>query len=86
MWGRVRAEMLAEGGRAAASLREIETALFVLALDDDTPTDGTELMMLLHTGNGSNRWMDKVRLRCACAAPALRLCAQIGALSRLERR
>jgi len=59
VWARVRDELCAVPG-CHESLRAIETALFVVCMDDEAPETADDLIGLLHTGNGTNRWFDKV--------------------------
>jgi hypothetical protein len=58
-WARVRRAL--EGGSAlnAASLREIDSALFVLTLDDSAPEDPESLCRTFLHGDARNRWFDK---------------------------
>jgi carnitine O-acetyltransferase len=57
-WADHRKELLADPGNAAL-IEQIETALFAVALEDDTPeTDLTACDQLLH-GNSASRYFDK---------------------------
>ncbi|KAF0682313.1 Aste57867_25540 [Aphanomyces stellatus] len=57
VWADAHAQLLADGN--ADTLREIESAVFLLCLDDDAPTSRTEVAQALWHGNGRNRFYDK---------------------------
>ena len=72
-WARARAE-LCRSHVNAASLAEIDSALFALTLDDSMPDSAEELSRTMLHGNGRNRWFDKVRLlvlRARQASPSM---------------
>eukprot|EP00943_MAST-04B_sp_MAST-4B-sp1_P006817 g6817.t1 len=58
MWAEVREDNFSEGINKI-SLDEIETALFVVVLDKESPTTWRERGSLTMHGDGTNRWFDK---------------------------
>ncbi len=56
-WADARETLLADGNRAA--LREIESAVLLVCLDDDAPVSRTDVSRALWHGNGRNRFYDK---------------------------
>lgn len=61
-WAQIRDELIAHHPVNAESLSVIDSALFVLALEERSPTDMTNRMELALHGKGSNRWFDKVQV------------------------
>ncbi|ETV98866.1 hypothetical protein H310_08365 [Aphanomyces invadans] len=57
VWADARAQLLTDGNEA--TLRDIESAVFLLCLDDEAPTSRTEVSHALWHGNGRNRFYDK---------------------------
>ena len=57
-WAQAREDYFSEGINRA-SLREIERALFILWLDENSPSKWSERGTLLMHGDGTNRWFDK---------------------------
>ncbi|CAK4071382.1 unnamed protein product [Aphanomyces euteiches] len=57
VWADARTQLLADGNEA--TLREIESAVLILCLDDESPTSRTEVAQALWHGNGRNRFYDK---------------------------
>ncbi|RHY43038.1 hypothetical protein DYB34_010545, partial [Aphanomyces astaci] len=57
VWADARTQLLADGN--AATLRDIESAVLLLCLDDDAPTSRTDVSRALWHGNGRNRFYDK---------------------------
>ncbi len=58
-WAASRQTLTAHHPGNAAALDELETALFLLDLEDITPTDTQEACDQLLYGNSGNRWFDK---------------------------
>ncbi|WP_257573578.1 choline/carnitine O-acyltransferase [Streptomyces sp. JJ66] len=58
-WAQTRADLLAHHPRNAASLDDIETALFCLCLEDTAPADTQTACDELLYGDRGNRWFDK---------------------------
>ncbi|KDO21759.1 hypothetical protein SPRG_13173 [Saprolegnia parasitica CBS 223.65] len=57
VWADGRDQLLVDGNEA--SLKDIESAVVVLCLDDETPVSRTEVARGLWHGNGRNRFYDK---------------------------
>ncbi|OQR82938.1 choline/Carnitine O-acyltransferase [Achlya hypogyna] len=57
VWADGRDQLLVDGNEA--SLKDIESAVVVLCLDDETPVSRTEVSRALWHGNGRNRFYDK---------------------------
>ena len=58
-WATAREEFFSTGVNKA-SLHQIESAMFVMVLDDSKPVTWTELGLLgIHGKNGTDRWFDK---------------------------
>jgi carnitine O-palmitoyltransferase 2 len=61
-WARIRDDLIAHHPVNGESLGVIDSALFVLVLEERSPSDTKERMELSLHGNGKNRWFDKVQL------------------------
>jgi carnitine O-acetyltransferase len=61
IWADAREALLAASpsGKNAESLKKIEGAMIILALDDTKPVTREEISMSTWVGNGRNRWYDK---------------------------
>ena len=62
-WAALRTQIAAEGakddaGSNAASLNTIDSALFVLGLDRESPEDANEVARCFLHGDGIDRWLD----------------------------
>lgn len=58
-WAQTRARLVASSTSNAEYLRIIESALFVLSLDDGCPETSEERARDGYVGDGANRWFDK---------------------------
>ncbi|GAA4972047.1 choline/carnitine O-acyltransferase [Pseudonocardia tropica] len=58
-WARTRTALTSLDPSNKTALDEIERALFVVCLDQDTPTDDTGICRALLGGDSGNRWFDK---------------------------
>lgn len=58
-WAAARESLVKASPVNAASLTAIDSALFVLTLDDSSPTDPASLSRSMLHGDGRNRWFDK---------------------------
>jgi len=58
-WTQVRATIAASSAANVATLGEIDSALFVLGLDTDSPEDDIAVGRCFLHGSGLDRWMDK---------------------------
>lgn len=58
-WSDARERLMALDPHNAYCLDTVETALFAVCLDDDSPADDGELTRLALHGDGRNRWFDK---------------------------
>lgn len=58
-WAKAREELCAHDLSNGRNLRDIESALFVMCLDDASPSSPAELIELTAGGNCKNRWYDK---------------------------
>ncbi|TYZ63753.1 hypothetical protein PybrP1_003722 [[Pythium] brassicae (nom. inval.)] len=61
-WARVRADLVAHDPVNAASLSAIDSALFVLVLEERASADTKDRMELALHGKGAGRWFDKVQV------------------------
>uniref|UniRef100_A0A2C9JQV6 Choline/carnitine acyltransferase domain-containing protein n=1 Tax=Biomphalaria glabrata TaxID=6526 RepID=A0A2C9JQV6_BIOGL len=59
IWTRARIQLINADPRNENKLRIIESAIFVLCLDDDQPKDPNDLSRKFLYGDGINRWFDK---------------------------
>eukprot|EP00996_Jenningsia_fusiforme_P003514 NODE_430_length_2261_cov_33.764014_g396_i0.p1 GENE.NODE_430_length_2261_cov_33.764014_g396_i0~~NODE_430_length_2261_cov_33.764014_g396_i0.p1 ORF type:complete len:614 (-),score=111.84 NODE_430_length_2261_cov_33.764014_g396_i0:279-2120(-) len=58
-WAETRQHLLGSDRTNAVSINAIESALFVLSLSDDAPSDPTQMQELLQRGSGTELWFDK---------------------------
>ncbi|EQC30009.1 hypothetical protein SDRG_12289 [Saprolegnia diclina VS20] len=58
-WASARAHLIASGSNNAASLRDIDSALFMVTLEHASPESDRDISRTFLTGNGSNHWFDK---------------------------
>ncbi|KAF4324258.1 hypothetical protein JM18_000814 [Phytophthora kernoviae] len=61
-WAQIRDELVAHHPVNAETLEVIDSALFMLVLEDQSPTDMKQRMELSLHGQGSHRWFDKVQV------------------------
>lgn len=61
-WARIREDLVNHHPVNGESLGVIDSALFVLVLEDRSPSDTKERMKISLHGNGQHRWYDKVQL------------------------
>ncbi|CAI5734405.1 unnamed protein product [Hyaloperonospora brassicae] len=61
-WARIRSELIAYDPTNADTLGVIDSALFVLVLEDRNPIDTKQRMSLSLHGQGSHRWFDKLQV------------------------
>ena len=82
IWSHLRTELIKSNKNNASSLAVVESALFVLCLDDAEPEDlaslcgnflcgGYKLEGGVQVGTCTNRWYDKVSLVCTLRATSL---------------
>jgi hypothetical protein len=60
IWASARATIIADGNEA--SITAIDSALFVLVLDDKSYSGSQRTAMTLHGDNGKDRWFDKLQI------------------------
>eukprot|EP00672_Neobodo_designis_P026697 CAMPEP_0174852294 /NCGR_PEP_ID=MMETSP1114-20130205/25285_1 /TAXON_ID=312471 /ORGANISM="Neobodo designis, Strain CCAP 1951/1" /LENGTH=796 /DNA_ID=CAMNT_0016086877 /DNA_START=138 /DNA_END=2528 /DNA_ORIENTATION=- len=58
-WAQLREEFFESDRHNSTRLEAIESAIFVVSLDDAEPKNFTEEGLVLMNGNGHNRWFDK---------------------------
>ncbi|KCV72970.1 hypothetical protein H696_00523 [Fonticula alba] len=58
-WAAAREHLAGLSAKNAASLKAVDSALFMLCLDDTAPTSMEALSREMLTGSGRNRWFDK---------------------------
>uniref|UniRef100_M4BXV7 Choline/carnitine acyltransferase domain-containing protein n=1 Tax=Hyaloperonospora arabidopsidis (strain Emoy2) TaxID=559515 RepID=M4BXV7_HYAAE len=61
-WAQIRSELMAYHPVNAETLGVIDSALFMLILEDRNPTDTKQRMSLSLHGHGSQRWFDKLQV------------------------
>ncbi|KAF1330183.1 Choline/carnitine o-acyltransferase, partial [Globisporangium splendens] len=61
-WARIRDDLIAYDPVNEQSLSTIDSALFVLVLEERSPADAKNRMELALHGKGSGRWFDKVQI------------------------
>ncbi|RLN75032.1 hypothetical protein BBJ28_00027083, partial [Nothophytophthora sp. Chile5] len=58
-WANARDKLVASGGANKASLEQIDSALFVVSLEHESPETPEQVSRTFLVGDGSNHWFDK---------------------------
>ncbi len=75
-WAVARQKLLELGAKNEKTISAIETALFVVCLDDAAPQTLTETARVMMHGNGNNRWFDKSLQLIVCPNAKYGICAE----------
>ncbi len=75
-WALARQRLLEIGSQNEKTISTIETALFVVCLDDSRPQNLTETARVMMHGDGKNRWFDKSLQLIVCPNGKYGVCAE----------